>query len=252
MRHAQRREDPLRRELRVGHATHPLDDRAQQQESGVRVRVEISNRIIDRLLPSHNVEHIVLGVQPCAARPALPFDEIAPLAQSTRVGQQMANRDRSAVGRQLGDDGARIVFKTQLAITDKQHDGGRGELFRDGARFQNRRRRDRSLADDIGHAVAAREQNRAAARDADRAARAMGGVPRCKGFISDGDQIRRLGLARRGNDREREGRGDERSNQREIMHARERTNAGAFPKGRSGGLPLSTSARLRALTVHRI
>ena len=74
----------------------------------------------------HEFNDVRLGVHPRAARPPLPRNKVAPFTQSTRVRQQIANRDWARVHRQLGEIFPRVVVERELAILhQQQHCSGR-------------------------------------------------------------------------------------------------------------------------------
>ena len=43
--------------------------------------------------------------------------------------EQIADRDRLAVGREFGEEVGEVIVVVQLAVTHQQHDAGRGELL---------------------------------------------------------------------------------------------------------------------------
>ena len=111
VRHAERSEDALAGELLKRLPAHALHDGVREQEAGVGVGVMIADRIVERLLRGNQSHDIGVRVHPQAAWPALERHEIAPLAKSGRVGQQVPDRDRASVGWQLGEVFAGVVVE---------------------------------------------------------------------------------------------------------------------------------------------
>ena len=87
--------------------------------------------------------------------------------------EQMVDGNGGAVIGKLGHEAADVVGQPELSFLDEQQDRRGGELLGDRPRFEDGRWGDRHVMLEIGGAVGPGQDGRAAARHADRAARAV-------------------------------------------------------------------------------
>ncbi len=71
---------------------------------------------VERALPTHEIEHVVVGVAALFPAPSADLGHAAPVSEPAGVIQQMPERDRGPVVRHLGHVLPNVVVQREAAI----------------------------------------------------------------------------------------------------------------------------------------
>ncbi len=170
VRHAERLEDVIGRVVAERLAGRAFDDHRQQRVAGVAVQEFVARREVEILLPAHEVDELRLGEEP-VARPSRQCEKCEVVSQPARVMEQLAQRDRRAERRDLRHPAANPVVERQAAFLREQDNAHRRELLGQRRDVEPRRRRDRRVVLEVGHAVPLGERELSVSHDSDRAPR---------------------------------------------------------------------------------
>jgi hypothetical protein len=172
-RHAQRRKDPLGREITQRLPARALHDLRQQQIAGVGVRVAHPRLEVERVLPGDHLEgHLLRDLVGDAAPRQRPQPEI--VANTAGVVHQVIDRDRLRVRRQFRDPLPHRIGERDRPVLGQQRDARGRELLGRRRDVEDRARPDRHPLIEVGHPVAAPEDDAVIAIDADGAAGSVG------------------------------------------------------------------------------
>ena len=203
-RHAEWHEDPLGGEARERPTRDALDHDSEQEVAGVRVPVALAGREVDPLGAHDGGESLGRG-RHVGVLGARRVERIDVVLQAAAVVEQVAERHRGRVGRKLRHEAADVVVERERAVAGEERDRRGGELLRDRAEVEDRRRRDRDPVLEVGHPEAVGVDEPALAHHADRAARSVVPAPGREEWRDPGDPLLARGLRRRaGARRERE------------------------------------------------
>ena len=114
--HAERREERFAGELGERLSGDAAHQDGRQIVAAVGVRILGAGRVIEGALAAQDIQHVRVGVGARGARPAGDGFHAAPVAQSAGVVEQVADGERRAVVRQLGEIFARGIVERELAL----------------------------------------------------------------------------------------------------------------------------------------
>ena len=193
--HAERLEDVRVGVLGKRHARRAFDSQREQGVPGVRVKVLVAGRKVQRLLAGDDAQD-GLVVEGVLVSPAGEYHQRVDVAQAARVMEELPDRDGPAVYRQLRHVLPYIVVRPEFPLRDGE--GGRhgGELLGNRACVEDRVRRDGRVVLEVGDTVPARVGDPAVLVDANRAAGRIGPVPLREDLVHLRRPGRRLGPPR--------------------------------------------------------
>jgi hypothetical protein len=180
VRHAQRIEDPLAREIRERFPGGALHHHCQQVVVGVAVFVLAARREVELAHPANDRQHVAMIERAGVAGPAADAGNRAPIAQARRMVQQLPQRHRCAVVGELRQPAVDVVVERETAIAREEQHGRRRELLGHRAGLENARRRQRDPALQVRAAPGALEDRLAVLGDSQDASGGRVGIPRRK------------------------------------------------------------------------
>ena len=121
VRHAERLEDPLVRELTQRLPGDALHDLAEQEVAGVAVEVIVARLEVELLLSRDERDRLRIGEHIFDAQPAERHQAVD-VADAARVMHEMVDRDRRPVVRHLGEVFPDVVVERDLAVEHEEPD----------------------------------------------------------------------------------------------------------------------------------